>query len=497
MKDCTRMLSVELHLSRRALLRYGAAGLATAALTPLLQACGDSDNLVTNPQTGPAGPELAHFRDLRFENEVVALEFGEGLREPFILNGELRFTEAGILEGEVTVEFPDGSSGVSRFTEDTILIDYGGLQVDLVPDTLSEIRVNRCIVVEPSIDCIVSVQSVKDLFDREYDFTGIGPLSTLSRALLIPIALGSTPAWMDFMGELRRSEGALIGNLLEEVHRTEGALMAGLGGDLSPTLNQASVAITFGRIFRAVAKWTAAAFTFLWEKAKDIVKIVCPFCLLKPNFNVAIPGGYGIIRCSQVNVFCGLVGAKAAVDTIIRNTLEALAVPPQIRVLVDDNTTGFYNAALGTILDGTSELFPEPPSDPTIVPAPEPDLSPAAGILGDWLAANPLPLNSNWTGPQSIPTSWEVLTETAIIYRIDVGLSATQLTGNFSVDNGIFVWVNGRFAFGAIEPGPAPAFEYTNIDLGTVPPGINFIQILREDHGEESSYSTQISAPMP
>ncbi|MBI3468489.1 MAG: tandem-95 repeat protein [Planctomycetes bacterium] len=170
--------------------------------------------------------------------------------------------------------------------------------------------------------------------------------------------------------------------------------------------------------------------------------------------------------------------------------------------LVTDSTLGFYNAAIGLVLDGTQAPFPCANvrcGDPTIRPAPEPNLTAAAGVLGSWLAPNPLPLNSNWSAsPQPIPPNWAVNTETAIIYQIDAGpRGMINVKGNFGVDNGIFVWVNGVYKFGALAPGGAPAFEYSNIDLGNLHPGLNFIQILREDHGVVTGYTTLITGDCP
>jgi hypothetical protein len=171
------------------------------------------------------------------------------------------------------------------------------------------------------------------------------------------------------------------------------------------------------------------------------------------------------------------------------------AFPQSPAVLVDDTTPGRYNAALGTALDATQPQFPCAGSlcgDPTINPAPEPDLSSVSSILGGWLT-NPASFNANWGGPQAIPLSWDIDSETAIVYEIDAGPCGVEnVTGSFGVDNGIFVWVNGAYMFGALAPGPAILGEYA-VSLGNLPPGMNFLQILREDHGGASGYSVEIS----
>ncbi|MBI2402549.1 MAG: hypothetical protein HYV20_07410 [Gemmatimonadetes bacterium] len=165
--------------------------------------------------------------------------------------------------------------------------------------------------------------------------------------------------------------------------------------------------------------------------------------------------------------------------------------------LVSNTTHGFYNLALGTVLDGTQPQFPIA-GDPTIDPAPEPDLSAANAILGDWLSANPLPLNANWSGPQAIPSTWALNTETAVIYEIDGGPGGIDhAVGHFGVDNGIFVWANGGYKFGALAPGGAVAFEYSDIALGELPPGLNYVQILREDHGVATGYHVRITGIRP
>jgi hypothetical protein len=124
-----------------------------------------------------------------------------------------------------------------------------------------------------------------------------------------------------------------------------------------------------------------------------------------------------------------------------------------VTTLIDGTTLGYYNASIGTILDGTSPQFPAN-GDVDINPSPEPNVSAAAGILGNWLSANPLPLNPSWTGLQAIPQHWTGFTETAVIYPIfNAGSHDLQLTGTFGADNGIFVWVDGHYKFGAVDFG--------------------------------------------
>ena len=168
-------------------------------------------------------------------------------------------------------------------------------------------------------------------------------------------------------------------------------------------------------------------------------------------------------------------------------------------LLVDGNTLGYYNSSLGTILDGSQPQFPFPffqGGDPLIDPAGEPDLSAGAAVLGGWL--DPAPSrNEFWSPLGPIPVVWEDNTETAIIYEVNGGQTGfTNVLAQLDVDNGVFVWVNGQYRFGAIGPGsPSPVgqFEYTNVVLGTLSPGTNYIQILREDNGFFSGYQIRIT----
>jgi hypothetical protein len=163
--------------------------------------------------------------------------------------------------------------------------------------------------------------------------------------------------------------------------------------------------------------------------------------------------------------------------------------------LIDNATLGYYNNQLGTVLDGSQAQFSCANGvcgDPVLNPAPEPDLSPASSISGGWLSGNPIPLNANWSGPQAVPTAWPANTETAVIYEIDGGAGGIRnVTASLGVDNGIFVWVNGVYQFGALAPGGAFPGEYV-VNLGDFSPGTTFLQILLEDHGGATGYSIQV-----
>lgn len=169
-------------------------------------------------------------------------------------------------------------------------------------------------------------------------------------------------------------------------------------------------------------------------------------------------------------------------------------------MLVDGNTPGNYNSALGTVLDGTAPQFRLPlglgGGDPLIFPSAEPSLAAATNQLGNWLTPNAT-LNSNWQKLTNIPATWAGDTETAIIYEIQGGASGyTNVYADFDADNGVFVWVNGIYKFGARGPGlPSPAgqYEYTNIFLGHLPPGTNRIQVLREDNFDATGYQVRIT----
>lgn len=201
-----------------------------------------------------------------------------------------------------------------------------------------------------------------------------------------------------------------------------------------------------------------------------------------------------VLRVSAVVVFAAACGEESRDHPLAPPSFSHSGGEEPV-VLVDNQTHGHYNASLGTALDQTQPQFPcvfFVCGDPNLFPADEPDFSSVASILGDWLA-NPPALNAYWSAPQAIPHSWAVLTETAVVYQVDAGPSGMQgVTGRFGADNGIFVWVNGVYKFGAVQPGGGGQWEYI-VDLGDLPAGANFVQVLREDHGVITSYDIEIT----
>jgi hypothetical protein len=135
------------------------------------------------------------------------------------------------------------------------------------------------------------------------------------------------------------------------------------------------------------------------------------------------------------------------------------------------------------------------PADPTVTLTSAPDLSAASGVLGSWLTNPGAAIGSgDWSSLQSIPQTWNFRAEDAIIYAIDGGEGGiTDVRGNFAVDNGVIVYVNGVWKFGRVQPGGSPKWEYSDIDLGNLPPGISYIQIIRSDSGGARSWDNLIT----
>jgi hypothetical protein len=190
----------------------------------------------------------------------------------------------------------------------------------------------------------------------------------------------------------------------------------------------------------------------------------------------------------------------------------AFTTPGQAATLIDGSTAGYYNDGIGTVLDGSnpfegSYMFPGADlsqGDPSLnIPAGKaPDLSAAASALGSWLTTPAFPGGSWSASPVAIPASWSVNSETAIIYELDGGAGGlSNVLASFGVDNGLFVWLNGNFLGGHLRPGGVVPGEFT-VSLGDLGAGLNYLQILREDHGGLAGYSVEVTgdltpAPVP
>jgi RHS repeat-associated protein len=159
--------------------------------------------------------------------------------------------------------------------------------------------------------------------------------------------------------------------------------------------------------------------------------------------------------------------------------------------LINNQTLGFYNDQLGTILNGTEPWFPAS-SDPSLDFITPPDLSRANTILGDWLEPVPDLSNGFWSSsPISLPFSWSVNSESAIVYEINATKAVLDVVARFGVDNGIFVWLDGRFVAGALRGGGTFAGEH-QWRLGDLGPGNHYLQVLREDHGSTNGYAVSV-----
>jgi hypothetical protein len=131
-------------------------------------------------------------------------------------------------------------------------------------------------------------------------------------------------------------------------------------------------------------------------------------------------------------------------------------------VIINNSTPGYYNAGLGTSLDSPTGVFTDPfpcanvqCGDTTETYATAPNLAAAATPLGTWLTSA-APTGGSWSPtPVAIPATWAVNTETAISYAFGSAFGYDNVKLRLGVDNGIFVWLNGSYLFGA-RRGPAP-----------------------------------------
>ena len=172
-------------------------------------------------------------------------------------------------------------------------------------------------------------------------------------------------------------------------------------------------------------------------------------------------------------------------------------------MLVQTSDPGFYNNAIGNSLnlsgltgvtgtgsDTCAEPFPNS-NDCHAIYSTAPNLNAANAALGNWLG-DPLHLNSNWNFLSSIPNSWPVGTEVAVMYQFNT-LGATGVKALFGVDNGIYAFLDGTYLLGRRDAGGVALGEYS-LDIGNLSAGTHFLQLLLEDHGSTNGYAVKISA---
>jgi hypothetical protein len=165
-------------------------------------------------------------------------------------------------------------------------------------------------------------------------------------------------------------------------------------------------------------------------------------------------------------------------------------------LILSNSSTGLYNSGIGTSLDtnGTTDPFPcanVACGDLTVSYPTAPNLSAAASSLGAWLT-NPTAPGGTWSGSaQAIPLTWAVNTETAIIYTISAGAGLSNLSLLLGVDNGVFVWLDGAYLFGARAGGSSVLGEYA-LTLSNLT-GTHYLQVLREDHGGATGFDIQLT----
>jgi len=163
-------------------------------------------------------------------------------------------------------------------------------------------------------------------------------------------------------------------------------------------------------------------------------------------------------------------------------------------LIIDNSTLGYYNNSLVDLADtyGPGSIyFPgadRSEGDPTQNFMSAPALGSTAG-LGNWLSGDFS--NPEWTASTSIPSSWTVNSETAIAYEFTL-TESSFVSVNIGVDNGIYAWFDGDYAFGAMRSGGASANEYS---FGTtLSAGTHYLQLLREDHGGSTGYIISATA---
>ena len=167
-------------------------------------------------------------------------------------------------------------------------------------------------------------------------------------------------------------------------------------------------------------------------------------------------------------------------------------------IIVDNTTGGYYNDGLGDLadLDGAGGFLLGPnvsegdPNRPPVIPDPGLAFGDVAAFGDDWLNGDYD--GGSWSIVGDIPDTWAVNTETAIVYDFTLD-SRSDIHIDLGVDNGLLVWLNGAYLFGAQSPGGSALSEY-DIDISGLSAGTHSLQILREDHGGLTGFDILVDA---
>jgi len=181
----------------------------------------------------------------------------------------------------------------------------------------------------------------------------------------------------------------------------------------------------------------------------------------------------------------------AIAAALLASSIQAHAV-----LIIDNTTTGLYNAGLGDLasMDSAGGFLlgaNVSEGDPTIVLASDPGFTFTSAFGTDWLGGDYT--GGTWGGPGSaIPSNWTVNTESAIVYDFFLG-GLSNLTIDVGVDNGVVLWLDGTFLFGATRSGGANLNEY-DINLSGISAGDHSLQILRTDHGGSTGFAIEVNS---
>lgn len=188
---------------------------------------------------------------------------------------------------------------------------------------------------------------------------------------------------------------------------------------------------------------------------------------------------------------------KSLQNVLLLSAISMLPMSAFAGIIIDNTTQGLYNNSLGDIhgMDGPGGFLVAPipvEGDPTIVLGGDPGFAFDTNLFGaNWLGGDYT--GGTWSaGPVAIPATWTVFDETAIVYDFTLA-TASDLHFDFGIDNGIVLWLDGNFLFGATSAGGSNLNEY-DVDVLGLAAGNHSLQVLRADHGGATGYAISVDA---